>query len=265
MSHLHIPQFARIANLGWSGASMTALTVVSANTKTAWVEVSSSLPFDCDGLMLQTRNVGANFQTVWFDVGVGGAGSEVVVVSNWPDQRWSSNKYSSHVPIPVKLKAGQRVAIRCQSTGTPGGNVSGALAVFSGGFDKIGPFAALDVDIGKDMANSRGTSVTPGTSAEGSWTELTSSLSRAIKGFYVHQTNGANSDALGRFEIGIGAAASEVALTPYFAYWQSGGNPPLTWENSGPWFFPLPAGTRIAARARSNAAEAIRLSLTGLR
>jgi len=75
---------SRLATLGAVSASSIGTAVAahaSANTKGAWVEFSASTPFDAAGFYLLWSLPGTA-STRLVDVGVGAAGSEVVVLSN---------------------------------------------------------------------------------------------------------------------------------------------------------------------------------------
>ena len=129
-----VDRFTRSETVGVSasGAAVSGTLVdpgATANAKGAWTELAASTAFRWGALHMLTRHdpaVTKTFGQQWvLDVGVGAAGSEVVVV---PNLCVSGATYHItggypiwHGPIPVDIPAGSRVAVRAQtSTATAG-------------------------------------------------------------------------------------------------------------------------------------------------
>lgn len=158
-----------------SATSVAYTNVVSggtAHTKGNWAQITASAPIDVKYLFLRGNTTAATGAATPFlmDIGVGAAGSELVVFPNL-DCGFTPGNWSAIVPVDIP--AGTRIAARMQglTTGT----------TFQVVFDMIGEVdiaggpagVAQWVAYGADTANSRGTAVTPGNSgAWGSWTQL---------------------------------------------------------------------------------------------
>jgi len=126
---VHPGGYGRITAYGPDTA--TSLGVVldaggSGNTKGAWVQLTASSTRDHTGLIVATQNGNNNSRTgvrFLLDIGVGGAGSEKVIV---PDMPIRTNVSSGvEVPLPpyfgpfgAPIPAGTRIAARvaCSST-----------------------------------------------------------------------------------------------------------------------------------------------------
>lgn len=100
---------------------VSATVVGSANTKGAWVELTSATTAPCRRLLtvlgLTTASAAAGIGFV--DIGVGASGSEVVVVPNVFFDA-TSNEIIRFAPLvaPVSIPAGSRIAARYQATVT---------------------------------------------------------------------------------------------------------------------------------------------------
>jgi hypothetical protein len=125
-----------------------------------------------------------------------------------------------------------------------------------------GPRGSKIIAIGADTANTYGTTITASgsTNTKGSYTELTSSTSKAIKGFFItfHGQN-ALTRATGFYlvDIAIGAASSEVDIVknhPNAIRGEDSTSPRPYISQFFP--IPIPAGTRLSARLQSNVASA---------
>jgi len=92
----------------------------TANQKGSWVEISSSTSRVTRALLL---SLGNNQSTSWLgwrvDIGIGGAGSEIVLIPDFNLQSnggFSINVPSHYGPIYVNIAAGTRLAVRAQCT-----------------------------------------------------------------------------------------------------------------------------------------------------
>lgn len=103
-----------------SGVSVAAAG--TANTKGSWTTIVASTAFDYDlvnvvGWAANSGNVANQYA---FDIGVGAAASEVVVIPNLMVYELAGGPYigakSFDAQVPVSIPAGSRIAARCQST-----------------------------------------------------------------------------------------------------------------------------------------------------
>jgi hypothetical protein len=132
--------------------------------------------------------------------------------------------------FPVYIPSGVRVSARCQaSTGSDTVLVRVCLLQ-----DPLYEFMAGPVAVyGRDATNSRGTSVTPGNNAYGTWTELLnaaggSGLTRPHR-FWVAEMDGAADtstvdDRFNMLEVGVGPNSGAVTTIAGPWYWGEEGN-----------------------------------------
>ncbi len=227
----------------------------SANTKGAWVELIASTAEDYDCLLVHFAAATSNVSYL-VDVGIGGAGSEVLIVENIHTS--IGNNSSEWFSIPRAIPAGTRISMRCASS-TLSSQVRGAVVGVKGGW--FTPQGGGDITTyGANTADSGGTSVNAGATANtfGVWSELTASTPADIKALCV-RTGGVNNTTpttgQGLLQIGVGAGGSEVGLfeIPF--------NMGTTIDNYGPmphFWFPadIPVGSRLAARVMMTVTDA---------
>lgn len=241
------------------GPTTTGLTLTadaSANTKGAFTEVIASAPFDANAIIVELVLTNANAGRLFLiDVALGGAGSEVVVVPDLICEGVStvSGVYGQgSYQIPLRVPAGSRISLRCQSS--TGASTIGQIAttlIAAGGVDGITSF----VNYGANAGDSGGTAIDPGGTAhtKSGWVELTPSSSAVTQWMglmvtYGHATVATCSWAV---DIGTGPAASEVVLLPDVrigSATSSGAQPSIQARMTHALTY-IPAGTRIAARA----------------
>lgn len=240
------------------GTSVTAPG--SANTKGAWLELSSAAPHDVAGIVLSsywTASTGAVHSLL--DIGIGGSGSEVVLVGNVPHTRFSSaGAPSSPILLPCAIPAGTRIAARYQASAISGAALDVQMQLLAAGNDY--PIrSSRCADYGAVTAASTGTSVDPGGSAntKGSWVELTSSTAHGSQWAVISITHALNiSSARWLMDLAIGGAGSEVVVLQDLLW--SGhqiSNVGLGIQRT---FIPLalPSGVRLAARCQSSITSA---------
>lgn len=258
------PNIADWDHQPYSNGGYTAVAGnASAHTEGSYVEIENSTLIDADGFFLYQRSYAGNNICAFVDVAVGGAGSEQDIVVDFP--LWSENVgIHLYYDIPIPIPSGTRLSARVRaSTGSPG-NQGVGITLYKTGDKKQPIWAAADVSIGKDLTNTKGTSVVNGTSGFGSWTELEASISNDIVGFFVHYGHNLATiaDSLGLFEIGIGAASSEQTIWGQ-AYLReaSDGQIPHTI------FIPIaiPSGTRVAIRTDEWVGDNLDWCMTGVR
>jgi hypothetical protein len=94
----------------------------TANTKGSWTQITASTSAPMRWLIVNVSMLNATAaNAAWrVDVGVGGSGSEVVVIPDLLFQATtkSDNIYPSSYTCPIYLPAGVRLAVRAQSTNT---------------------------------------------------------------------------------------------------------------------------------------------------
>lgn len=143
-------------------------------SKGSWAEAIPSLDADTFGLLIciNGNNVSAGSRNSVVDIGIGAAGSEVVLV---PDliggnaMTYIQNGGGLWYFFPVRIPAGTRVAVRAQGTVVTDFHVF--IQAFQQPADPSQVKAAAKIEaIG--MTAPQGTSVAPNTTGEGTWTLL---------------------------------------------------------------------------------------------
>lgn len=250
--------------------STSGLTLVatggSTNTKGSWVQLTAATAFDADGFWLNIkgsqRGSSVSNSKALIDIGIGGAGSEQVIISNFLHYICSGTPFwCGSVFFPISIPAGTRVAARAQAGTLASGAVNIPLSItpFALGLEGSEGMGGC-TGYGANTGTSGGVTVTSSASSNtmGSWSEVTSSTTNDAAAVVVCLAGGTvitpSFDML--IDIGIGASGSEqivipkLAITEYNTNFQP--NPPL----HGPFFLQIPAGTRLAARCQDSAGSA---------
>lgn len=242
----------RIASIAQgSGTDLLLLTAPGANnTKGAWTEVSASTPFDAAGFWVNVYHTGTTgFQLL--DIGIGGSGSETVLLPDWPLFRPAMPWGLGSQWIPLRIPAGSRVAARYQASGFAGatmkiGMVLAAQSFADGSFDRC---AALNINAATSFGTNK-LDLNGSADTEGAWTEMSSSLPfnvQAMLWIPRCSTTQPAANVAHRFDLGIGAAAAETAiLSDLPAY--SNAAVLTTWHHSYLLPISIPAGVRLSAR-----------------
>lgn len=231
-------------------AGTTVTSSSSANTKGSWTQLVAATTLDAAGFWIETSQPAVP-QRYRLDIGVGGSGSEVVLV---PDVCFSpirdTHVYRAFVPVPIP--AGTRLSARVQSDGTSKAIkvhllLAGPALVTS---QMSGP--VVTYGLGSNTSN---TAVDPGGTAntKGSWVELTSSTTYDINYLILNvdlDTADATNSASWLVDIGMTPQfETQQVLVPDVGFYNSANKDQVTPVSMG---FPvhLPAGTRLAARSQ---------------
>lgn len=171
-----------------------AVTGGAAVTKGSWVTLVSATDRDWYGFNLavygNATTYAATNSNMLLDIGIGGAGSEVVLLPNYLVGGRVGNisafltLLSNYPPIfiPLFIPKGSRIAARC--AGANGGEVRGvSLAGVSGATVPTGIFSGCDT-YGVTAAAVKGTNLSSNASANtfGTWTNIGSTTTRDYKG-----------------------------------------------------------------------------------
>ena len=249
---------------GGSNAFSSAVTPSSggsAHTKGSWVEVTAATAADVYRVaMMHADSQSSGTDTSGLlDIGVGAAGSEVVVVPNLA-VGWAGTVATTQRPtwdLPLFIPKGTRVAVRWQSART-----SQALNTY---WTLYGPTSATRATprpapftwaYGPDTSTSRGVTLVPAAAnAKGSWVQLTAATDGPIAGLAIGvQGNGLTAMSPGTVlvDIAAGAAGSEVVVVPNLQFLTSN----IEWVGRQHLLttYPvdIPAGVRLAARCSNS-------------
>lgn len=244
MSDFTLPMISGYEAIGAS----TAITTSTANTKTAYTQLVASTSRQYEGLLVM---LGYSSAAAWwlFDIAIGAAGSEQVILPNLMHTPRADYGGISTMFVPITVPAGVRVAVRAQASG---GAKSASIDVkgsFSGQSGMRG--YANATDYGTTTATSKGTQVDPGgtVSTKGAYAQLTASCAQTrCMLLNVGLDDVTNLYAEWKIDIAVGGAGSEQIVIPDI----QGGVRNTTTTQYGPlsYFIPLSisAGQRIAAR-----------------
>lgn len=221
----------------------------SANTKGSYTQLiaSTARQVRTIGLGVLCNPNGTASKSWLVDIAIGGAGSEVVVIPNITVA--ATAQYASQrifLRLPFNIPAGTRIAARCQTQAASGETCFVKLTL------EDGTVGAAGVDsLNASTSTSLGTAITPGAGSKSSYVQLIASTSRAYNGvFFVFDPQGAagGNAPWVAMDFATGAGASEVVFYPDFIFWDNSGH--FDGANTPYIPFYIPAGTRIAVRAR---------------
>lgn len=246
-----------------NGGSVGTSLTCGNNAYGSFAEITASTPFDtCWAIVaLQTNGSVNNAEQLSINIAVGASGSENVIAHDLMVLSRYLSYYTSTYAFPIQIPAGTRIAAQGYTSGaTDTAYVS--LLLFDGSFTQMEGSAGVD-SIG--WSGGQGINVTTGTSEtkSSSYSQLTASTSRDYIGimFTLDVLNGSsnlanlNVDEAILLDIAIGSANNEVAIVPNYPI--SVPNAPVEGRmiaflgSPSPFIAcPIPAGTRISARAQ---------------
>jgi hypothetical protein len=247
----YYPSVTRFAEDDASGGTLYRTQVFasgSINVKGSWTQIAASTPFDSDLLMLQWQGSVGSVSAL-MDIGIGGAGSEVVLVPNLSIESQASYLYFMGHSIPIAIKAGTRVSVRIQaSLASADFYVKAQFAATNGAIP-----AQSAQDYGANTSTSRGTIVQCSVTANnyGSWYQITAACAEMRYAVIQLQCDANNGAQAFQFRLGVGGAGAEQIVFPNF--FGFGGSATLSSAYPPNLVVPLrlPSGTRIAGQARS--------------
>ena len=246
--------FTELLTTSQGGSSLGANFTCGANdAKASWTELNASLTRDYAGFVLQIGDMGTANQTYLIDIAIGGAGSEKILVENVYVDASGTFYAGDNFDFPIVLPKGARLAIRGQTSNGSNVTVRAQIHGITAAWPDMPGFSKMET-IGADTANSKGTSVDPGATAntEGAWTQIIASTTDDIAGLMLNLgSDGTIVSGRLLIDIAIGASLSEQIVVEDYTFAQSAGAE-RTFRNVA--FFPIeiPAGTRIAIRAQSD-------------
>lgn len=254
----------------------TAVTGGTAHTKGAWVQVTAATTAPVHGFHLcisTTANYAAATDTsTLLDIGIGGAGSEVVVVPNIGIgyQGPATGANGTVTTVPVTVPQGSRVAIRAQSIRTSRNITVWMTPIRSNTVTRLPAPTAL-IDLCANTATSYGValSVPGGANTKGAWTQLTASVPQALQAVVLTpqaaaDTTVGTANGTMLVDVAVGASGSEQTIISNWPYLQSTNE---VGQYLAPTIWPVtvPAGARLAARYQTpNTGNSIDLQVIGV-
>lgn len=254
-----LAELARVDQLGTitSSNGPQVTKAGTPNTKGAWVQLIASTAYPSAELWV-TVNFGSGTSDCLFDVGVGAAGQEQVIVGNLMLSQGNIS-LGVQVRLPVVIPQGSRVAARIQSSITT--NSPNALAYLGVPAWTYPNGLQVFDDLGTTLGTSRGTNIdcgaTPNTKS--AYVQLVASTARAYRGLLVLVGNGGRAASPGAasvtLDIARGPSGQEQIILPDLLC-RGQANNIYSPTPQGPFMLDLPAGERLAARAQSSTAVA---------
>lgn len=249
-----------------------------AHTKGPWTEIiaSTDTPMSSIILLVQsaTGTSGAGLRGTLLDIGIGGVGSEVAIVSNIDIGRTSAPQ---SYQIPMSVQAGTRIAVRTQSL-TPSivfsvqvaASTAPSFATYFGGQWVYAGVGTSSQTWGTSTANSLPTVVsTPGAiNTWSAWTQVEASTAARLRYLLILPSgpNAANWSAAptALFDVGVGALGLETSILDAGAVAFSWNTTELVVRLPLLVGVDIPAGSRLSVRYQAtDVAQAATASLVG--
>ena len=228
----------------------------TANTKGSYTTIFAATTFAATGLVVTIRTADASTDYL-VDVALGAAASEQIIAANLLASSCTGLS-TAHYILPLFIPSGSRISARSQA-----GGASKSLNVkmqLIGGAASSDVFSRIET-WGAATADSGGTSVDPGGSinTKGAYSQLVAASAFDVKRIYVaigNQQNATRTTMLEALDIAIGAALSEQVIIPNLEVLQDATQDMIFPQVYGPFDIMIPSGTRVAARAMSQNADA---------
>jgi hypothetical protein len=221
---------------------------VTVNTKGAWATVLDPCPYDAVLYVSARIYIG----DCLYDIGIGAAGSEQVVMSNvLTTSGYSSGNYkTTNCIFPVTVPKGSRIAVRRQCSVNPG-YFRIAIHPVPAATGIIAPLSSCTT-IGDNTADSGGTAVDPGASAltKGSYVQLTAGLDRPVRAIILAAGDRRNATmSIAEWTVDIAIGAGNDIVVPDIALFSHSNSDTIFPEISMPFPVNIPAGEAISVRA----------------
>lgn len=244
----------------------TTLTSDPSTTYTmgAWTQLIAATVQDANWAMfiiqIPRLTSGSTGTAVAVDVGCGAGGSEIEIVPNLSCSAF--NVCVATYFLPLAIPAGTRLAARASSN-VLSDSCTMQVLLFDDAYGSAGAGSSVD-NYGFFTSLNIGTQVDAGGAAnlKGPYFQIVASTTNDISGFFLaydtqNLSGSASVTAIAwLLDISIGAAASEVVILPNLSmagYFQTTSTE--IFNNTSPYYaIPIPAGTRIAARAQCSSA-----------
>lgn len=233
----------------------TTVSSTTAGVYGPWVELKAATGLEATNLIVNIADPNG-WNQIDVDIGIGAAGSEVVIAEGLfmrPDGYLRNNGMT--YTLPLRVPAGVRVAARMRSAAASRSCQVSVRAL--AGDSPFGAFQRLESIGGIYLVSTGYTAHT-----KGPWGQITAATAAAYRAFHVVYglidfVSGQTSTAL--FDIGIGAASSEIVIVPDLhatAHDLSGASHNTYQQAVIPGA--VPAGTRLANRVQVSAGNAAR-------
>jgi hypothetical protein len=237
-------------------AGQATLTAGAAHTAGAWSELIASTTADAQGVSIGLRSstaVSATDTSMLLDIGLGGSGSEVALVTSIP-LGW--RMLGATVDIPCPIPSGSRVSARIRSV-----VASSTAQVTAHLLD--GPTVSAPDTIGAVTASSRGTLLPAATNATtpGAWQNIGSTTAQAYRAILVGVQGGSDATmAASGVRVDIGISSTRIGTT----WWHAFGTESYIGASSPLIVVDVPSGTQLQAQTYGAAGNTIDVVLHGI-
>lgn len=245
------------SGFGATSGGVAVVASTSANTKGVYAELDASTESDSSGMFvtLTPQTSSSNYDAL-FDVAVGGAGSEVVVLENYhfsTDAAGGGPIRSRYVHVPISIPSGTRLSARYQTTTTDADETDCVINLMVPSFESNPGYGGI-VTYGANTGTSLGTPIDAGATlnTQGAWVEFSAS-SEAFTGFFLSVGGNGNSAAASAnwlVNVGVGSAGNEEII--------ANGVPAKSssfedWHVTGQFYnIAIPSGSRIAMQMQGS-------------
>lgn len=241
----------------------------TANGKGAYAQIIAATSFAYSSVTLNMVGDGGGPQCYLVDLAIGAAAAEQVII---PNILVDSNRGLFHnsitMTVPIAVPTGVRLSACVQEAGGAGTRfVSVAVSGRAGGSNEMAS-TGVAVNYGANTTTTNGVLVDQGATANtyGAWAEISSATSRDHNGLIAILGTNQSATSLGdgqyRFQIGVGASGSEVAIAEFNSATASADN--RLQVNTHDIAACIPSGTRLAMRARSSLATTASRNATAI-
>jgi hypothetical protein len=231
-------------------AFVTVTANSTAHTKGSWAQIIASTSQDASLLYINVDsiNTSATNTATLVDIATGASGSETAILSNVAVGSAAGVVGSSGLVIatPFKIPSGTRISARIQSV-VSGGKTGRVQVITINAGDYATAPTSVDC-IGGDTATSQGVSFSGGS---GTWVEGVASTSRAYKAVCLIvscHTDDAENLLVRTYEVGVGAASSEVSFGSARFNITNGEQAGLVTPYACTFGRNIPAGSRLAVK-----------------
>lgn len=237
-----------------SGASGgTTVSSTTEHTYGSWAQLKAASGIEATHLIVGIADPNGGSDIV-VDIGIGGAGSEVVVAEALAVRGEGSLRNSGvDYSIPLRIPAGSRVSARMKGSAASR-NCQVSVRAIAG----PSPYSSFEK---MEFVGSAAFATTGYTNnAKGAWSQMVASIPNDLKALHllwanVDTSSGQSSAAL--MDFGFGVAGSEIVLVQDLHATAQGSTAGVIYHNA---FVPigLPAGTRLAMRGQVSAGSSSR-------
>lgn len=254
------PRVSRVVQGGAATSTSTTPVVTggaSANTKGSWIEYEDSTTIDADGFFVNFVGIGSRVAFL-VDIGIGAISSESVLVPDLMIQAGVGGIHGSEIYIPIGIPAGTRVSIRAQSPG--GANTFQSQIIFVASEMARAMKCSRATMYGTTSTSISDCSPDPNNTAntKGAYDEIVASTTNPIKSWLLFIRALGTDIATSQYhlwDIATGAGGSESIILGDVHCHLSNSQDMFYPAVRGPFWYPIPAGTRLSARCQSSAAS----------